>query len=318
MDSVTLARSLIRCPSVTPADAGAIGVMAHMLGSLGFTCHRLRFGEAPDDPVENLFATIGQGAPHFAFAGHTDVVPEGQGWSVDPFGGEIENGILVGRGAADMKSALAAMVTAAAHHVGRGAKGTLSFLITGDEEGPAIHGTDALLRWMAEQGHRPDMCLVGEPTSVNRLGDMMKIGRRGSVNIWLEIEGTQGHVAYPQRAQNPLHAIGPILSTLVDEVWALCRVPDAEASMRDFQRSSLTRDAAVPDYTARLSELAVPTLFINGEKDSLVPLRVTEAAARRVPGAQLHVLKGCRHWAQKENPEEYVAVADRFLQAVWP
>ncbi len=214
MDSVTLARSLIRCPSVTPADAGAIGVMAHMLGSLGFTCHRLRFGEAPDDPVENLFATIGQGAPHFAFAGHTDVVPEGQGWSVDPFGGEIENGILVGRGAADMKSALAAMVTAAAHHVGRGAKGTLSFLITGDEEGPAIHGTDALLRWMAEQGHRPDMCLVGEPTSAHQLGDMMKIGRRGSLNAWLTVHGAQGHVAYPDRADNPIPRLLAILTEL--------------------------------------------------------------------------------------------------------
>ncbi len=214
MNPVPLAQQLIRCPSVTPADAGAIGLLAKALGALGFTCLPLTFGGPPDGPVENLFATIGSGGPHFAFAGHTDVVPEGKGWSVDPYAATIENGLLVGRGAADMKGALAAMVSAAAAHVRRGAPGTLSFLITGDEEGPATHGTDELLRWMEANGHRPHACLVGEPTSARRLGDMMKIGRRGSLNAWITVNGAQGHVAYPDRADNPVRRLVPILSAL--------------------------------------------------------------------------------------------------------
>jgi succinyl-diaminopimelate desuccinylase len=214
MHPVPLAQQLIRCPSVTPADAGAIGVLAEALQGLGFVCHRLTFGSAPDGPVENLFATIGSGGPHFAFAGHTDVVPEGNGWSVDPYAADIANGLLVGRGAADMKGALAAMVSAAAAHVARGTPGTLSFIITGDEEGPATHGTDELLRWMAATGHRPDMCLVGEPTSARRLGDMMKIGRRGSLNVWITVNGAQGHVAYPDRADNPIPRLVAILAEL--------------------------------------------------------------------------------------------------------
>ena len=214
MHPVPLAQQLIRCPSVTPADAGAIDVLARALEGLGFACHRLTFGDAPDGPVENLFATIGSGGPHFAFAGHTDVVPEGGGWSVDPYAGEIANGLLVGRGAADMKGALAAMVSAAAAHVSRGAPGQLSFIITGDEEGPATHGTDELLRWMDANGHKPDMCLVGEPTSARRLGDMMKIGRRGSLNCWITVNGAQGHVAYPDRADNPIPRLVAILAEL--------------------------------------------------------------------------------------------------------
>ncbi|PZU46901.1 MAG: succinyl-diaminopimelate desuccinylase [Sphingomonas sp.] len=214
MDPVALAQALIRCPSVTPADAGAIDVLASALTGLGFRCTLLDFGEAPDGPVRNLFATVGSGGPHFAFAGHTDVVPEGAGWSVDPYAGMIRDGMLLGRGAADMKGAIAAMVSAAAAHVARGAPGTLSFLITGDEEGPATHGTDELLRWMEAQGHRPDMCLVGEPSSAHDLGDMMKIGRRGSLNAWIEVKGAQGHVAYPDRADNPIRRLVPILAEL--------------------------------------------------------------------------------------------------------
>ncbi len=214
MDPIALAQALIRCPSVTPADAGAIGVMADALEELGFTCVPLTFGGTPDGPIQNLFATIGSGGPHFAFAGHTDVVPEGEGWSVDPYAGEIQNGLLMGRGAADMKGALAAMVSAAALHVARGRPGTLSFIITGDEEGPATHGTDELLRWMEANGHRPDMCLVGEPTSARKLGDMMKIGRRGSLNAWITVNGAQGHVAYPDRADNPIRRLVPALQAL--------------------------------------------------------------------------------------------------------
>ncbi len=218
MDPLPLAQALVRCPSVTPADAGALAVLGAALDALGFAVTRLRFGEAPDGPVDNLFATIGSGAPHFAFAGHTDVVPEGGGWSVDPYAGRVENGLLVGRGAADMKGAIAAMVSAAAAHVARKRAGTLSFIITGDEEGPATYGTDRLLDWMAAQGQRPDYCLVGEPTSVQRLGDMMKIGRRGSLNAWITINGAQGHVAYPQRADNPVRRLIPLLAALQGRV----------------------------------------------------------------------------------------------------
>ncbi|TPE62667.1 succinyl-diaminopimelate desuccinylase [Sandaracinobacter neustonicus] len=214
MEPVALAQALIRCPSVTPADAGALDVLASALGGLGFDCTLLSFGQAPDGPIRNLFATIGSGGPHFAFAGHTDVVPEGAGWSVDPYAGQIRDGLLFGRGAADMKGAIAAMVSAAAAHVARGAPGTLSFLITGDEEGPATHGTDELLRWMESHGHRPDMCLVGEPSSAHDLGDMMKIGRRGSLNAWIAVKGAQGHVAYPDRADNPIRRLLPILTDL--------------------------------------------------------------------------------------------------------
>lgn len=214
MDPLPLARALIRCPSVTPADAGAIGVLADALEALGFRCTRLSFGGPPDGPVENLFATIGSGAPHFAFAGHTDVVPAGAGWSVDPFAAEVADGFLVGRGAADMKGALAAMVTAAAAHVARGRPGTLSFIVTGDEEGPATFGTDRLLDWMVAHGHRPDQCLVGEPTSVRALGDVVKIGRRGSLNAWITVNGAQGHVAYPDRADNPVRRLVAILADL--------------------------------------------------------------------------------------------------------
>ena len=217
-DPIPLALALVRCPSVTPADAGALQALEAVLGPLGFDCHRRVFGSSPDGPVENLFATFGQGAPHFAFAGHTDVVPPGAGWSVDPFAGVIADGYLVGRGAADMKAAIAAMVSAAAAHVGRGAKGTLSFIITGDEEGPATFGTDALLGWMAEQGFLPDMCLVGEPTSVQTLGDVMKVGRRGSLNCWIAVLGAQGHVAYPERADNPVPKLVRILAELEERV----------------------------------------------------------------------------------------------------
>ena len=216
--TLALARALIACPSVTPADAGAQDVLAAALAALGFSVHRLRFGVAPDGPIDNLFATIGTGGPHFAFAGHTDVVPAGDGWSVDPFAADVADGRLVGRGAADMKGAIAAFVTAAARHVARhdsrGAPGTLSLIITGDEEGPATFGTAPLLDWMEQHGHVPDLCLVGEPTSARMLGDTIKVGRRGSLNAWITVNGAQGHVAYPARADNPITRLVAILGDL--------------------------------------------------------------------------------------------------------
>ena len=208
------AERLIAAPSVTPATGLVFDVMEAMLEPLGFEVHRFVRGEQPDGPVENLFAIRRgpDGSRHFAFAGHLDVVPPGEGWTSAPFAPERRGDLLYGRGAVDMKGSIAAMVAAMAD-VPQDA-GTVSFIITGDEEGPAVYGTRALIDFMNERGETPDLCLVGEPTSVNRLGDMMKIGRRGSVNIWLEVNGTQGHVAYPHLADNPLPKLVAIMAEL--------------------------------------------------------------------------------------------------------
>ena len=212
MDPAELARRLIACPSVTPATGAVFDVMEEALRPLGFEVHRFTAGQAPDGPVENMFASRGSGSPHFAFAGHVDVVPPGGGWTGDPFGAEIRGGILYGRGAVDMKGGIAAFVAACAEVAEH--RGTLSLIITGDEEGPATYGTPAIMDWMAERGIRPEMIVIGEPTSEARLGDVVKIGRRGSVNIWIEIPGTQGHVAYPHRADNPITKLGRVLVAL--------------------------------------------------------------------------------------------------------
>ena len=213
-----LARRLMAAPSVTPATGAVFDAMEAMLAPLGFEVTRFTRGEGaagtPEAPVENLFAIRRgpAGSKHFAFAGHLDVVPPGGGWTSEAFDPEVRGDLLYGRGAVDMKGAIACMVDAVAEVPVEA--GTISFVITGDEEGPALHGTRALIDFMREAGHQPDLCLVGEPTSVNRLGDMMKIGRRGSVNIWLEVQGTQGHVAYPHLADNPIPKLVAMLAEL--------------------------------------------------------------------------------------------------------
>ena len=217
-DVLDLARRLIAAPSVTPACGPVFDALEAMLVPLGFAVHRFTRGDGPEGsdeaPVENLFAvrTGPAGSRHFAFAGHLDVVPPGEGWASDPFDPQVRGELLHGRGAVDMKGAIAAMVAAVADVPAEA--GTISFIITGDEEGPALHGTRALIDFMAANGHQPDLCLVGEPTSVHRLGDMVKIGRRGSVNIFITAEGTQGHVAYPHLADNPLPRLVAILAEL--------------------------------------------------------------------------------------------------------
>ncbi|GAA4044326.1 succinyl-diaminopimelate desuccinylase [Parerythrobacter jejuensis] len=213
-DAIEFAQRLIAAPSVTPATGDVFAEMEAMLAPLGFEVHRFLKGEAPDGPVENLFAIRRgpSGSKHFAFAGHLDVVPPGEGWASAPFTPEKRGELLYGRGAVDMKGAIACMVEAVRHVPAD--TGTISFIITGDEEGPAVYGTRALIDFMAERGEEPDLCLVGEPTSVNRLGDMMKIGRRGSVNIWLEVVGNQGHVAYPHLAENPIPRLVAMLAEL--------------------------------------------------------------------------------------------------------
>lgn len=219
VDPVALTRDLIRCPSVTPRDEGALDLLQGVLQSLGFTCHRLPFTEPGTEPVDNLYARIGDRSPHFCFAGHTDVVPVGDPakWTADPFAGEIVNGQILGRGAADMKGAIAAFAAAASRFLaarGRDFGGSISFLITGDEEGVAINGTDKMLKWLDARGERIDACVVGEPTNPRFLGEMIKIGRRGSVNAEITIIGAEGHVAYPHLADNPIPRLLRVLSEL--------------------------------------------------------------------------------------------------------
>jgi succinyl-diaminopimelate desuccinylase len=213
-DPAALAEALISCPSVTPARGPVFDCLEAMLVPLGFAVERFIDGDPAEGTVENLLAVRRSGAgPHFAFAGHLDVVPPGDGWTSDAFVPERRGDLLYGRGAVDMKGAIAAFVAAVAR-AGDSAQGTLSLLITGDEEGDAVHGTRALMRHMAERGVQPDLCLVGEPTSVQRLGDMVKIGRRGSVNMWITVPGVQGHVAYPHLARNPISPLVRILNTI--------------------------------------------------------------------------------------------------------
>ena len=212
-NAIELAKALIAAPSVTPARGVVFDVLEAALATQGFAVDRFVIGEPPDGPVENLLATRGNdGGPHFGFAGHLDVVPPGEGWVSDPFTPDVRGNLLHGRGAVDMKSSIAAFVAAAARH--RDHSGRLTLIITGDEEGPATYGTVALIERMKARALIPDMCLVGEPTSAKRLGDTIKIGRRGSVNIWIEVAGTQGHVAYPQLADNPIPALLRILSAI--------------------------------------------------------------------------------------------------------
>ena len=211
--AVDLAQRLIRCPSVTPAEGGAIDLLEAELSAIGFACTRLPFGEG-NDRIDNLFARYGSAAPHVCFAGHTDVVPVGDAaaWTRDPFGGDIVDGALFGRGAADMKGGVAAFVAAAAAVIEGGIGGSVSMLITGDEEGDAVNGTVRMVEWAMANDQIPDMCVVGEPTNPDALGDMIKNGRRGSLSGHLVVTGRQGHVAYPHLADNPLTRLVAMLA----------------------------------------------------------------------------------------------------------
>ncbi|HVI31103.1 succinyl-diaminopimelate desuccinylase [Phenylobacterium sp.] len=216
IDALELTRDLIRRPSVTPADAGAMDVVQQTLEGLGFACRRMRFGE-----IENLYARYGTAQPNLCFAGHTDVVPVGDAaaWSKDAFAAEVVDGVLIGRGAVDMKSAIAAFAAAAAKAIAAGeVTGSLSFLITGDEEGVALDGTKKVVEALMAEGEAIDHCVVGEPTSAESFGDMVKVGRRGSINVEITVEGVQGHVAYPHRAANPTPVLIRLLAALQDRV----------------------------------------------------------------------------------------------------
>jgi succinyl-diaminopimelate desuccinylase len=218
MDPVALARDLLRCPSVTPAEGGALGLIESVLKGAGFAVHRVTFTEPGTAPVENLYARIGSAGPHLVFAGHTDVVPPGEPakWTHPPFAGEITDGMLYGRGAVDMKGGIACALAATLDHLAaHGSKGSVSFLITGDEESIAVNGTVKLIRWAAERGERFDHCILGEPSNAAHIGDTIKVGRRGSLNGTLVITGKQGHVAYPERADNPVRGLVTLMSALM-------------------------------------------------------------------------------------------------------
>jgi succinyl-diaminopimelate desuccinylase len=221
-DVVELTRALVRCESVTPCEGGALQFLERTLTPLGFRCERMDFSQAGTDDVANLYARIGTDGKHFCFAGHSDVVPVGDlsSWTIGPFAAELSGGYLFGRGAADMKGAIAAFTEAAARFLarrGRSFGGSISLLITGDEEGPAVNGTVKMLQRLAGRGETIDACVVGEPTSSRRFGDMMKIGRRGSMTVEMIVRGVQGHVAYPERLDNAIHRLSALIEALVRE-----------------------------------------------------------------------------------------------------
>ena len=272
LDPVQLAGDLIRRPSVTPADAGAMDTLQRALEGLGFACRRTKFGE-----IENLYARRGTAGPNLCFAGHTDVVPAGDraAWRYDPFGADISDGVLHGRGAVDMKGGIAAWVAAVSNVLSRGEpNGSLSFLITGDEEGEATDGTVRVVEALIAEGETIDHCVVGEPSSSAVLGDMVKVGRRGSINAFIEVEGVQGHVAYPHRAANPV----PVLVSLLAALQAR-RLDEGYA---EFQPSNLE----------------ITTVDVGNPTTNLIPARAT--ARVNVRFNPNHTGSGLRAWFEEE------------------
>ena len=280
IDPVELASRLIACHSITPARGEVFDVLEGALRSIGFEVHRWVMGEAPDGPTENMVAIRGDGGPHFGFAGHLDVVPPGDGWDTDPFEPVITDGILTGRGANDMKSSIAAFVAAAAECQNR--NGTVSLLITGDEEGYATYGTPRIIDWLNERGIRPDMILIGEPTSVDRLGDTIKIGRRGSVNMWIDVPGTQGHVAYPHRADNPMPKLARVIAAL--DALHLDDGTDAFPPS-NLEFTGITTPTHASNVIPASATAQLNIRFNNLQQGEQLVKLVEEIAAREAPGA---------------------------------
>ena len=290
-DPVALAQALIRCPSVTPAEAGALSLLEKILASAGFVVHRMTFSEPGTPDVENLYARIGTGGPNLCFAGHTDVVPPGDigQWTLPPFAAEIRDGILYGRGAVDMKGAIACFVAASLRyletHRGQLA-GSISLLITGDEEGPSINGTAKVLDWLKARGERLDACVVGEPSNPHAIGDEIKIGRRGSVNGELIVRGKQGHAAYPHLAENPI----PKLARIIDHL------------------STTPLDAGTPDFDP--SSLQVTVISVSNTATNVIP---SEARALfNIRYNDLHRRPDVEAWVKAQ-----CAVAAEEVDARW-
>jgi succinyl-diaminopimelate desuccinylase len=289
-DSVPILQDLVRCRSVTPFEGGALTVLENLLSAHGFVCQRLIFKERDTPDVENLFARIGTSKPHFCFAGHTDVVPPGNeaDWSLAPFNADIREGFLYGRGATDMKGSVAAFAAAAIDYIKSNGKpkGSISFLITGDEEGPAINGTIKVLEWMEANGHVPDHCLVGEPSCGDELGDTIKIGRRGSLSFDVTVEGTQGHVAYPEKTDNPI----PKLARFIDLL------------------SHVRIDQGNEHFGP--STLAVTTVDVNNTAGNVVPARAH--AKFNIRYSTVHTYQSLREWVDAQVARVKADVGGRW------
>src|ERR1700747_2611371 len=293
-DALSIARDLIRCPSVTPADAGALGVLENILKGAGFEVHRVTFGEPGTSDIDNLYARIGNAAPHITFAGHTDVVPVGDeaAWSHGAFSGEVKDGFLYGRGAVDMKGGIACSVAVVLQYLAdqggkpqENGKGSISFLITGDEEAASINGTVKLLKWIADRGETFDHCVLGEPSNQQEMGDCIKVGRRGSQSGTLYVDGVQGHVAYPHRAANPVPDISRLIVALGDE-------PLDQGSAR-FQPSNLEFVSVdvgngafnvIPGQARATFNIRYNDLHTQASLRELVETRLAKAAGNRIKG----------------------------------
>ena len=287
-DALSIAQALIRCPSVTPRDAGALGVLESLLKSHGFETHRVAFSEAGTPDVDNLYARIGTEAPHLTFAGHTDVVPPGDetAWSLGAFSGEVKDGYIYGRGAVDMKGGIACSVAAVlqylADHNGK-PKGSISFLITGDEEAASINGTVKLLKWVADRGETFDHCVLGEPSNQQVMGDCIKVGRRGSQSGTLYVDGVQGHVAYPHRASNPVPDISRLIVAISDEPLDHGSA-QFQASNLEFVSVDVGNGAfnVIPGQARATFNIRYNDLHTQASLRELVETRLAEAAGNRI------------------------------------
>jgi succinyl-diaminopimelate desuccinylase len=312
-DPVALARDLLRCPSVTPAEGGALGLIDEMLKGAGFAVHRVTFTEPGTAPVENLYARVGSAGPHLVFAGHTDVVPPGDAakWTHPPFAGEITDGTLFGRGAVDMKGAIACALAATLDHLaahGGEAKGSISFLITGDEESIAVNGTVKLVKWAAERGERFDHCILGEPSNTDAIGDTIKVGRRGSLNGTLVVTGKQGHVAYPERADNPVRGLVKLMSALMavplDQGSAQFVASNLEFTSIDIGNTTVN---LIPGEARARFNIRFNDCHSQASLKALIERRAADTAGARV---RWHV-----DW-EPSNADSFVAEPGRFVDLV--
>jgi succinyl-diaminopimelate desuccinylase len=312
-DPTALARDLLRCPSVTPQEGGALGLIEGVLKAAGFDVHRVTFAEPGTAPVENLWARIGTASPHFVFAGHTDVVPPGEQakWTHPPFAGDIADGTLYGRGAVDMKGAIACALAATLDHLaarGGRPKGSISFLITGDEEGVAVNGTVKLVKWAAERGETFDHCVLGEPSNAAAIGDTIKVGRRGSLNGTLVVTGKQGHVAYPERAENPVRGLvrlmGALMATPLDHGSAQFDASNLEFTSIDIGNPvvNLIPGEARARFNIRFNDHHSHTSL-----RMLIEKRAGEAAAGRI---RWHI-----EW-EPSNADSFVTKPSPFVELV--
>lgn len=316
IDPVAVTKALVRRPSVTPKDEGALAVIEENLTSLGFACRRLNFEEEGADPVDNLYARWGKAAPVFCFAGHTDVVPPGDAdeWTHPPFEPTEKDGALWGRGVADMKGAIAAFAAAAERVIQRKPRGSIVMLITGDEEGPAINGTRKVLDWMASAGERISHCVVGEPSSNETLGDMIKVGRRGSTNCWLTVFGAQGHVAYPGRAKNPIPALLKKLLTLsetpLDDGYD--RFQPSSLQITDIHVGNPAANVIPAKATARFNVRFNPN-WTGAALETYLRERLDEAA--REAGVRYELSAVCSGDAFLTTDEEFLRLLSSVIQA---